>query len=364
MILKDRRSLTFDDVWIYPQYSEVKSRADVSTVSRVTTNIYADPIFSANMGTVTGLKMMIALENLGSVPVLHRDLSMGEGARIIRHVVKEAGGNAIAATSVGVGEDAVDRVTSYVNAGSKLIVVDIAHADSDNMYRCLDQIFKVRHGLPNFDIMVGNVATPEAVYRLVSHCGGEINGIKVGLGGGEACTTRIKTGVGVGQFSAIHDTVQASYIGPDYNIPICADGGIRSSGDFAKAIGAGASSVMIGKLLAYATESPGWTSPRAGLLRGEVVYKDNSEHKVYTGSAYFDYRDPDAPTYKVREGTEIYLTNPRPVREIVQYLLGGLRSAMSYSNALDITSFHKGVVFVEGSVHTTIEANPRYETGR
>lgn len=331
-ILQDS-SLTYDDVWIYPQYSKIKSRADCNTSSLITTNIKAQPILSADMPTVTGAEMMKSLSNLGGIPVLHRELTIEKGMTILRDNKP-----AFMAASIGVKGDYIRRLESYVRAGCKLIVIGIAHADSDNMNEALDNICNLRMlTLDNrFDIMVGSIASPQAMLQLVQRFGGEIDGVRVGIGPGHACKTRKVTGVGVGQFTAVKEV---SEIARQFHIPVCADGGIHTAGDVAKAIGAGANSVMSGFLLAHALESPGWVDV-------------NPTYKIYEGSAYFDYKDPSAPDYKVSEGREMMIQQSKPLKEIVDYLLGGLRSAMSYSNASTIKEFQENVIFQKGNLRS------------
>jgi len=201
--------------------------------------------------------------------------------------------------------------------------------------------------------MVGNIATSEAMIGLGTNFHDNIDAVKVGMGPGHACTTRKKTGVGIGQYTAITEVVK---VAKKWGIPVCADGGIYTSGDFAKAIGAGASSIMSGHLLAHAEESPGWEQIGGlpihsdPLVEMRHIFKPERWRKFYKGSAHFDYKDPDAPDYKVSEGRKVLLTKRKPLEEIIIYLLGGLRSAMSMSDAHNIKEFHEKVQFKEGNL--------------
>src|SRR6266542_1573336 len=236
-----KEGLTFDDVLLIPQKSDVL------------------PILSAAMDTVTEGPMAIALGRLGGLGVLHRNLTVEAQVAEVKKA-KDAGVRVGAA--VGVSGDADERVQALVAAGCDLVVVDTAHGHSASVIRMVEKI-KARHRV---QVMAGNVATAEGAEELIS---AGADAVKVGMGPGAICTTRIVAGAGMPQITAVFDCAEVAV---KHGIPICADGGIQHSGDIAKAIGAGAHTVMLGGLLAGVDESP-----------GELVTTPEGRMKTYRG---------------------------------------------------------------------------------
>ena len=251
---------------------------------------------------------------------------------------KDAKGRLRVAAAVGVRDSDVERAEACVNAGVDSLVVDIAHGHSDlalNMVRALKQKF------PRVDIVGGNVATAEGVRDLVE---AGADGVKVGVGAGSICITRIVTGFGVPQLTAIADCAEAGHA---LNVPVIADGGIRTSGDITKALAAGASTVMIGSLLAGTDESPGATVVRDGrrikIVRGMASLTANIDRQAV------DLRrevDPEDWEKVVPEGVEAMVPVRGPVKDILHQLVGGLRSGLSYAGAATIHELWQNAEFI------------------
>ena len=248
-------ALTFDDVLLVPRESDTLPRA-VSLNTEVAGFPLEIPIFSSAMDTVTEAPMAIALARLGGLGVIHKNLSPEHQADQVR-LVKAVDEGLRVAAAVGVGADRDERIEALCDAGVDVIVIDTAHGHSLGVLRSAAQV-KARW--PNLIMVVGNVATGEAVRACEEH---GADAVKVGVGPGSICTTRIVAGVGVPQLTAIAQCAAVAY---ELGSTIIADGGIRSSGDVAKAIAAGADAVMIGSLFAGTKESPGEVEEDRGRL--------------------------------------------------------------------------------------------------
>ena len=247
------RGLTFDDVLLVPRYSEILSRKNTALKARVTRNHSVDtPILSANMDTVTGGKMIQAMASLGGVGVLHRFMTPQEQIREIEAVrshMKECGIDLPLAASVGVKEEGRRRASLLVEEGGvDILALDIAHGDSRMLLEALEFVKKT---YPQVDVMAGNTATAEGAQRMIDS---GADAVKVGIGPGSLCTTRLITGHGVPQLTAISLCAQVT---KKASVPLIADGGMRHSGDMVKALCAGANCLMVGGPLAGALETPG-----------------------------------------------------------------------------------------------------------
>jgi IMP dehydrogenase len=261
------------------------------------------------------------------------------------HASKDARGRLLVAAAVGVRGDYIERAQALVGAGCDALVLDIAHGHADHALRAVELL---RESLPaGTQLVAGNVATAEGTDDL---CRAGADGVKVGVGPGSACTTRIVAGVGVPQLTAVIACARAAEA---HGVPVIADGGIRVAGDVAKAIAAGASTVMVGNLLAGTDESP-----------GSVVTRDGKRYKVYRGmaSAEAARRRAEAEgvaiTQAVPEGVEAVVPYRGEAGDIVRTLVGGLRSAMSYSDAATIEDFHGKARFVRITHAGLIESMP------
>ncbi len=468
-----KQGITFADVTIIPTKSEVFSRKDVSTKTRLSRHIEIGiPLVSANMDTVTEDKMAIALALNGGIGVIHRFLSIEEQARMVRrvkrfqnyviedpmtvssqatvmemkekmaqedissvlvventgskkekvlgivtardllfeedsnkkamhvmtkklitalpnisvaearrifhkrkieklplvdkegvlrglltsrdilnreqfpHAAKDAKGRLLVGAAVGVKDETIARTEALLAAGADIIVLDIAHGHNVRAVSMVEMLRK-KFG-SKIEIIAGNIATKEAARDLIR---AGADALKVGIGPGAACTTRMVTGVGVPQLTAIMDVVA---VARKKNIPVIADGGVKNSDDLAKALAAGADTVMIGSVFAGTNESP-----------GEIIMDRNELYKPYRGMASYD-----ASTDKEKidgtkddfrrapEGASGRVRYKGPVSVVIQGLLAGLRSSMTYVGAHNMEQFHKNARFIKGTMASREEARP------
>lgn len=326
--IKDRdHGLTFDDVLILPSKSEVRSRKDPSLRSKLTkTKFLETPIISANMDTVTESKMAIAMHKMGGLGILHRFMTTEQQVEKVR-AVKEAGAQIISA-SIGVNADFKERAESLVKAGVNLMTIDIAHGHSVQMMETLKWLKDKFSGL---EVIAGNLAMPDAAIDLIE---AGADAIKVGIGPGSMCTTRIITGCGVPQLTAIALCAEAA---EKYGVPVIADGGIRTSGDMVKAFAAGASTIMLGSMLSGTIETPG------DIVNGKKQYRGMASKK-----AQVSWRG-DMPAGMAPEGESTFVNVKGRVEDVILELTGGIRSGMSYVNATTIEEMKSKANFIEMS---------------
>ncbi|MEH0155291.1 IMP dehydrogenase [Limibacter armeniacum] len=329
--MRIRKAYSFDDVLIVPKYNTIRSRRDVNFQTKVTKNhSIGIPILIANMDTVCESKMAIAVGKLGGLGVIHRFLTIEEQASEIR-AVKDEG--LISAAALGV-KDYEERLEALVEAGLDIVVLDIAHGHSIMAKETLDYVKK---HFPKVDVLVGNIASRDAAQEFADW---GADGLKVGVGPGSMCTTRIMTGCGVPQLTAIDDAFQGAG-----GLPICADGGIKQPGDIVKAIGAGADNVMVGSIVSGTDEAP-----------GELIVANGKKFKTYRGMASFDAavskmkKDKQQVTEVISvEGEKTLVEYKGPVEPILKRYLGGLASGMTYNGATTIAELKANVEFVEMS---------------
>ena len=330
--MKIQEALTFDDILLVPQYSEVVP-TEVDTTGFFTKTIkLKEPIVSSAMDTVTESKMAIALGQMGALGVIHKNLSIEKQAAEVL-AVKSAG--VLVAAAIGATGDFFERAEALVKAGADALVVDTAHGHSK---RVIDAVKAIKKKL-KVQVVAGNVATYEGAMALVK---AGADAVKVGIGPGSICTTRMVSGSGVPQIYAITEVVRACKV---KKIPVIADGGIKYSGDIAKAIAAGASCVMIGSLLAGTEEAP-----------GEVFEEHGKHYKSYRGMGSLGaMNDGSKDRYGqekvvggklVPEGVEARVPFKGSVVKIIEQLTGGLRSGMGYVGAKNILDLQKKAKFV------------------
>ena len=350
--------LTFDDVLLIPQYSEILP-GDASVASRFSRHIaLMTPVVSAAMDTVTEDAMAIAIALEGGIGVIHRNQAPELQAEEVAAVkiapipaestlaTVDSRGHLRVAAAVGVGQDSVARAEALVRAGVDALVVDTAHGHTRNVIEALRR-YRAAYGT-GIDIVAGNVATAEGTAALIE---AGADGVKVGIGPGSICTTRLVAGVGVPQLTAI----QLAYsVAREHDVPIIGDGGIRYSGDIVKALAAGADSVMLGRLLAVAEESPG-ESERVG---GRVVKEYRGMGSLGAMSAGSD-RYPQIDRRKlVPEGVEARLSVEGPLAEILYQLIGGTRAGMTYCGAASIAELRHKARFVQVTSSGQVESHP------
>jgi IMP dehydrogenase len=319
------RGLTFDDVLIVPTKSEVKSRRDPQLTSRLTKKIQIEtPIISANMDTITEADMAIAMNQVGGVGILHRFVSIQDQVRFVDSV--KASGAPILAASIGVNGDYKERADALIKAGVSVMTIDIAHGHSSQM---IDVMKWLKDTYSTVEIIAGNLAMPEAAVDLIE---AGADAIKVGIGPGSMCTTRIITGAGVPQLTAI---ALCAEVADSYGVPVIADGGIKTSGDIVKAFAAGASTVMLGSMLSGTIETPG------EIQNGRKQYRG-----MASKSAQVSWRG-GVPEGMAPEGESTFVNVKGHVKHVILELTGGIRSGMSYINATSIQEIREKARFIE-----------------
>jgi IMP dehydrogenase len=260
---------------------------------------------------------------------------------------KDTHGRLRVAGAVGVGEDAMARATALFDARADAVVIDSAHGHSDGV---LDAAARLREAFPDAQIIAGNIATTEAARALVER---GMDAIKVGIGPGSICTTRVVTGVGVPQITAIIDAVKGAG-----DVPVIADGGVKYSGDVVKALAAGASTVMLGSMLAGTEESPGESFLLEG-RRFKTVRGMGSLGAMQEGSADRYFQDGDAPLRKlVPEGIEGRVPYRGPVEDVLFQIAGGLRSGMGYCGVSSLEELRRDTEFVRVTAAGHRESHP------
>ena len=331
-----KEALTFDDVTLAPRYSEVLP-SEVDTSIKLTNNIKLKvPLLSSAMDTVTESKMCIAIAKAGGIGVIHRNLDIKTQVAEIRKVKKQ---KLLVGAAVGAGPNEFERAKNILKENLDLIVVDTAHGHTKKVAEIIKKIKKIKP--KKTALCAGNIATAEAAKFLIK-LGVDI--IKVGIGPGSICTTRPVAGIGVPQLSAILNVRNG--LGKRKAI-IIADGGIKFSGDIAKALSAGADAVMIGSLFAGTDEAP-----------GRIIKKDGKLFKSFRGMGsigamnkgsadrYFQKKQNDSSKY-VPEGVEGFIKYKGSVSKIVYKLVGGLRSSMGYLGCKQIKNLKKKPKFVK-----------------
>ncbi len=354
-----KESLTFDDVLLLPKYSNVLPSDTDLTVNLTKKIKLKVPFLSSAMDTVTESKMAIAMAVSGGIGIIHRNLKIKKQAKEINRVKEK---KLIVGAAVGTNKEDIERTKVLIDNGCDLIVIDTAHGHSEKVLRTLQNLKKVNNKIP---ICVGNIATGEAARKLYNY-GADI--IKVGIGPGSICTTRMVAGIGVPQISAIMEVKQTL---KNKKVKIISDGGIKFSGDLVKALAAGADAIMMGSIFAGTDESPG----KKFKLKGKMFkqYRGmGSIGAMSSGSAnrYFQSNFKDKSKF-VPEGVEGRVEYKGNVSKIIYQLKGGLRSSMGYigaKNLKQITKYAKFIKitkagFYESMVHSveTTEKNNNYK---
>ncbi len=330
-----KESLTFDDVLLIPKYSDIlPSETDISVnlTKKISLKV---PFLSSAMDTVTESQMAIAIAREGGVGIIHRNLDIQNQTKELIKVKKR---KLFVGAAVGTSREDIERAKSLIDNGCDLLVLDTAHGHSQKVLVTLSRLKKIKSSTP---ICVGNIATGEAAKKLYNE-GADI--IKVGIGPGSICTTRMVAGIGVPQISAIMDVKQSI---KKKNIKIISDGGIKFSGDIAKALAAGADAIMMGSIFAGTDESPG----KKFKINGKF-YKNyrgmGSIGAMSSGSAnrYFQKNFKNKSKF-VPEGVEGRVEYKGNVSKIIYQLKGGLRSSMGYIGARNLSQIKKNAEFIK-----------------
>lgn len=352
--------LSYDEVLILPNYSDVnKNEVDLSC--NLTPKIrLKTPIISSPMDTVTEARLAVALAQVGGIGIVHRNLTIEEQVQQIKKVKKSKVKNKSKAAldskkrllvggAVGVGPDLKNRLKALVRADVDVIVLDSAHGHCEYIVNTVQEI---RDKYPKLELIAGNVGTGEGALALIK---AGASCIRVGLGPGSICTTRIVSGVGVPQLTAVIDCVKTAQ---NHNVPVIADGGIKYSGDITKALGAGADTVMLGSLLAKTKEAP-----------GKVVEHNGKKYKYYRGmGSIAAMKKGSASRYgqsiravagkMVAEGVEGLVPYKGKLKDFVYQLIGGLKAGMVYVGAHNLQELKQRTRFIKISSASLAESHP------
>jgi len=336
-------ALTYDDIQLRPQYSEIASRSDISLKTRFTRNYTIDlPYMASCMDTICETGMAQALMELGAVGCIHRFMSIDLQCNMVGELTVNRTALPVVA-AIGANVDAIARAMALMEAGVNVLLIDVAHGHHINVKHTLERLkdAKEEYGV---DIIAGSVATGQATRDL---CEWGADAVRVGIGNGSMCTTRIKTGHGVPSITSIFESAR---IADQYEIPIIADGNLNTSGNIAKAIAVGASSVMIASLISGTKETPTNYIDRRD--QGEGLWK------LYRGSASVETKQAHGQSTRNVEGVATLVRDKGGVRYVIQDANDGLRSALSYSGTNTIEEFRKKASFDRITQAGQIEATP------
>ena len=330
-----KEALTFDDVLLLPRFSKIlPSETDISL--NLDKNIYLrSPFLSSAMDTVTESKMAIAIAREGGIGIIHRNLNIEKQSKEIIKVKKN---NLLVGAAIGTSSEDINRAKSLINNGVDLIVIDTAHGHSEKVLKIMSKIKKNNFKTP---ICVGNIATAEAAKKLYN-AGADI--IKVGIGPGSICTTRMVAGIGVPQITAIMEVKKALN---KKKVKIISDGGIKFSGDIVKAMAAGADAIMMGSIFAGTEESPG----KKFKIKNKFYKRYRGMGSIGAMSAgssdrYFQKNHKDKSKF-VPEGVDGRVEYKGDVSKIIYQLKGGLRSSMGYIGAKKLKDIRKNARFIK-----------------
>lgn len=322
-----REALTFDDVLLVPKYSEVSSRRLVSTETKFSKNLkLAIPIVSAAMESVTSGEMALAMAKLGGIGIVHRFCTIEDEVTQVFYAKRKG----LVAAAVGANGDYFERAQELVKAGVSALVVDVAHAHS---YLSIEAIRRLKASF-SVDIIGGTVATYEGAIDLIRS---GVDGIRVGVGPGSICSTRLVTGFGVPQLTAIQECYRAIQY-TQSPVSLIADGGINKSGDIVKAIAAGADCVILGKLLAGTNESAAKVAHGGGKIYRGMASAEAMHHKSVALA--------ESPKLVAPEGVSSVIKEVGPVYTVINNLVWGIRSGFSYAGALNIQQFRSNAEFI------------------
>jgi IMP dehydrogenase len=335
--VKIRKCLSFDDALLVPRYSDVRSREEVDIGNFLDDDRrFQLPIISSPMDTITESSMAIAMHEAGALGIIHRYNSIEDQVAIIHDIGMDKITHI--AASIGISGDYLERASELAKAGVDIFCLDVAHGHHVLMREAIEN---VRRHFPGIHIMAGNVASREAFEDLAQW---GAHSIRVGIGGGSICSTRIQTGHGIPTFQSILDCADTD---ARWNVRIIADGGMRNSGDIVKALAAGADFVMLGSLLAGTQQTPG----------GVMTSVTGKKYKSYRGMASKEAQHDWRGRYNSNEGISTTVPFRGDVKDILADLSNGVRSGFSYSGAKNIYGLHSQSEFILQTHAGQIESN-------
>ena len=334
--MKFKEAVTYDDMLLVPQYSDITSRSEVNISSWLDDRRSLDlPIIASPMDTVSEVDMSVAMAKAGGLAVIHRYNTIPEQGQLVYQAASHIS-TSLTAAAIGVTGDYLERATTVLSLGANVLCVDVAHGHHIMMKKALEELRKAFG--ENIYIIAGNVCTLEGVND-VSDWGADA--VRCNIGGGSICSTRIVTGHGLPGLQTIFDCART-----DRNVKIIADGGIKTSGDIVKALAAGADFVMCGSLLAGTQESPGQI----------VTLPDGTRAKEYRGMAsrvaQMDWRKKSSTP----EGVASYIPYKGSVVDILQDLKGGIQSGLSYTGARTIAQLQHKAEWARQTSAGTVES--------
>ncbi len=337
-------ALSFDDVLLVPKYSTINSRSEVNLETKISSNLTLKmPIISTNMNSVTGLAMAIKMSELGGMGILPRFEAAEQQAEKVAQIASKG---AIAAASIGIKPGSMERAELLVNAGAKVLNIDVAHGHMEqniNFTREIKNKF-----MDNITLISGICATGECANDLFN---AGADSVFVGVGGGSICTTRIQTGSGLPTFDSL---LRISAVARKYNKTFIPCAGLKNSGDIVKSLAAGASAVAVGSMLAGTDETP-----------GEIIEIEGKKYKKYNGSTSVEeknYHIQSEPQNKSEsynkhiEGVSGYVPYKGSVEELVELLLAGVKSGFSYSGARNLNELWSNAEFVQITSQGKVES--------
>ena len=315
--MKFKEAVTYDDMLLVPQYSDITSRSEVDISSNLGHREFSLPVIASPMDTVSEAQMALAMNEAGGLAVLHRYNTITEQQKMAHEVVSQADWSGQLAAAIGVSGDFLERAEALIAVGVDILCVDVAHGHHSLMKKALTTL-REEYGNDIY-IMAGNVCTLEGINDLADW---GADAVRCNIGGGSICSTRLVTGHGLPGLQTIFDCAKT-----DRDVKIIADGGIKTSGDIVKALAAGADFVMCGSLLAGTTESPGKI----------LNLPDNSRVKEYRGMASKDAQLDWRKKSSTPEGVASYIPFKGSVVDILDDLRGGIQSGFSYTGARNLT---------------------------
>jgi IMP dehydrogenase len=342
LIFMAKQALTYDDIQLVPSFSNVASRRNIDLSTQLTKRYgIRIPLVASCMDTVCESEMAIAIAEMGGVGCIHRFMSIEHQAAEVKTTADAFASlqlNTIwqlensnftnkqipLLAAVGANGDFIERAIELVKAGANIILIDVAHGHHENVKQALKIL---REKLPtHVDFIAGNIASAKAAQDLEAW-GADC--LRTGVGGGSLCTTRLKTGFGVPNVTCLQEVIAST------SLPVMADGGIRTSGDISKALALGSSSVMLGSLIAGTKEAP-----------GQMIEKPNGLYKRYRGAASLETKSVHGQERRNVEGESTVIPFKGGVKFVIESLLDGVRSALSYGGANNLNEFKPNYVQV------------------